>query len=78
MQLQEAVCVGGGEGGTEGPVAVMGTECSYLIPGSEEHQEGLELTPAAPVLTQDPRVPSAVERSDAPCLSWACSVLSIR
>ena len=39
--------------------------------GLERHQEGLELTPAATVFTQDPHVTGAVERSDALCLSWA-------
>lgn len=41
VQLQEAVCVVGGEGGTEGPVAVMGTECSSLILGLGGTPRGL-------------------------------------
>lgn len=48
-----------------------------LLWGSEGHQEGLELTPAATVFAQDPHVTSAVERKDAHCLSWAYSVHGI-
>lgn len=45
--------------------------------GSEGHQEGLKLTPAATVFAQDPHLTSAVERKDSQCLSWAYSVHGI-